>query len=146
MSPIKKSKHLNETAHGGTTHCGPVDTISASCSRAHGISQSLQTSLGTSPIIRLRRFSRPCLIWDTDSVDKKNSVTWVRKRTIPTKRPPLVSEVSANFFADRGCHMVSMTNPYGHILDFLDRTYYFFQVASQLYSRGSGSVARNTEH
>jgi hypothetical protein len=28
---------------------------------------------------------------------KKNSVALVRKRTIPTKRPPLVGEVSANF-------------------------------------------------
>jgi hypothetical protein len=28
---------------------------------------------------------------------KKNSVALVRKRTIPTERPPLVSEVSANF-------------------------------------------------
>jgi hypothetical protein len=27
----------------------------------------------------------------------KNSVASVRKRTIPTERPPLVSEVSANF-------------------------------------------------
>jgi hypothetical protein len=28
---------------------------------------------------------------------KKNSVVWVRERTIPTKRPPLVGEVSANY-------------------------------------------------
>jgi hypothetical protein len=27
----------------------------------------------------------------------KNSVAWVRERTIPTERPPLVREVSANF-------------------------------------------------
>jgi hypothetical protein len=26
----------------------------------------------------------------------------VRKRTIPTERPPLASEISANFFVDRG--------------------------------------------
>jgi hypothetical protein len=73
-------------------------------------------------------------------------------------------------FADRGCHVVSVTNPYGRILGFLDRSrYYFFQVAPQLYSRGwvdpvpdplplrkpasarnrtrsSGSVARNSDH
>jgi hypothetical protein len=29
--------------------------------------------------------------------DKKNSVALVRERTIPTERPPLVDEVSANF-------------------------------------------------
>jgi hypothetical protein len=32
---------------------------------------------------------------------------------------PLVSEVSANFFADRGCHAVSVTDPYGRIVRFL---------------------------
>jgi hypothetical protein len=40
-------------------------------------------------------------------------------------------------FADRGCHVVSVTNPYGRNLGFLDRSrYFFFQVAPQLYSRG----------
>jgi hypothetical protein len=62
--------------------------------------------------------------------------------------------------------MVSMTDPYGRILGFLDRSrYYFFQVAPQLYSEAewtrsrptfflvpgiepgtSGSVARNSDH
>jgi hypothetical protein len=42
----------------------------------------------------------------------------VRKRTIPTERPQIASEVSANFFADGGCHVVSVTNPYGRILGF----------------------------
>jgi hypothetical protein len=40
-------------------------------------------------------------------------------------------------FADRGCHVVSVMDPYGRILGFLDRSLYFFsQVAPQLYSRG----------
>jgi hypothetical protein len=40
-------------------------------------------------------------------------------------------------FADRGCRVVSATDPHGRILGFLDRSrYYFFQVAPQLYSRG----------
>jgi hypothetical protein len=34
----------------------------------------------------------------TDETNKTNSVAWVGKRTIPTERPPLVGEVSANFF------------------------------------------------
>jgi hypothetical protein len=39
-------------------------------------------------------------------------------------------------FADRRCHMVSVTDSYGHILDFLDRSRYFFlYIAPQLYSR-----------
>jgi hypothetical protein len=74
-------------------------------------------------------------------------------------------------FADRRSHVVSVTDPYGRILDFLDRSrYFFFQVAPQLYySRGwldpisdplllrksdsaenrtrtSGSIARNSDH
>jgi hypothetical protein len=36
-------------------------------------------------------------------------------------------------FADTGFHVVSVTDPYGRILRFLDRTcYFFFQVAPQL--------------
>jgi hypothetical protein len=77
----------------------------------------------------------------------------------------------ANYtFADRECHMVSVMDPYGRILGFLDRScYFFFQVALQLHSQGwvdpipdplhlrksgsagnrtwtSGSVARNSDH
>jgi hypothetical protein len=38
-------------------------------------------------------------------------------------------------FADRGCHVVSMTDPYGRNLGFLDQSRYsFFQVTLQLYS------------
>jgi hypothetical protein len=71
---------------------------------------------------------------------------------------------------DRGCRVVSATDLYGRILGFLDRSrYFFFQVALQLYSRGSvdpvpnplllrrsdntgnqtrssGSVARKSDH
>jgi hypothetical protein len=40
-------------------------------------------------------------------------------------------------FADRGCCVVTATDPHGHILGFVDRSrYFFFQVAPQLYSRG----------
>jgi hypothetical protein len=96
---------------------------------------------------------------------KKNSVAWVREKTLPTERPPRVDDVSAKF-ADRGCR----TDPYGRNLDFLGQSRYFFsQVAPQLYSRGwvdpvpdrlllrksgstgnrswaSGSVAKNSDH
>jgi hypothetical protein len=61
----------------------------------------------------------------------------VRERTIPTERPPLVSEVIAKFLRIRGCHVVSVTDPYGRILHSLDRSrYFFYQVAPQLYSQG----------
>jgi hypothetical protein len=63
----------------------------------------------------------------------KNSVAWVRERTIPTERPPLAGEVSVNF-CGWGCHVVSVTDPYVRILGFLDRSrYFFFQVAPRLY-------------
>jgi hypothetical protein len=39
----------------------------------------------------------------------------VRERTIPTERPLLLGEVVATF-ADKGCHVVSVTDPYGRIL------------------------------
>jgi hypothetical protein len=38
-------------------------------------------------------------------------------------------------FVDRECHMVSVANPHGSNLGFLDWIlYFFFQVAPQLYS------------
>jgi hypothetical protein len=53
-----------------------------------------------------------------------NSMVWVRERTIPTEWPPLVGEWLPTF-ADRGCHVVSVTDLYGRILGFLDRSRYF---------------------
>jgi hypothetical protein len=45
--------------------------------------------------------------------------------------------MTIQLFADRGCRVVSATDPHGRILGFLDRSrYYFFQVAPHLYSRG----------
>jgi hypothetical protein len=41
------------------------------------------------------------------------SVAWIRERTVPTERLPL-GEVRANL-TDRGCHVVSVTDPYGRI-------------------------------
>jgi hypothetical protein len=66
----------------------------------------------------------------------KNSVESVRERTTrPSDR-----RLSANLvptFADRGCHVVSVTDPSARILGILDRSRYFiFQVARQLNLRG----------
>jgi hypothetical protein len=44
-------------------------------------------------------------------------MVWVRERTTPTERPRPVGEVIAKF-ADRGCHVVSLTDPYGRIPSF----------------------------
>jgi hypothetical protein len=59
-------------------------------------------------------------------------------------RPPLWSSGQSSWiqirrpgFDSRHCHVISVTDPYGRILVFLDRCrYFFFQVAPQLYSRG----------
>jgi hypothetical protein len=55
----------------------------------------------------------PCsLVKVKDKVipEKINSVALVRERTMPTERPPLVSEVVPTF-ADRGRCVVSATDP-----------------------------------
>jgi hypothetical protein len=72
-------------------------------------------------------------------------------------------------FSDRGCHVVSATDPTAVNLGFLDRSHYFLEIAPQLSSRGwvdpvpdqlllrkfgstgnrirtSGSVAGNSDH
>jgi hypothetical protein len=55
---------------------------------------------------------------------------------MPTERPPLVGRVMPTF-ADRGCCVVSATDPPVVSLGFLHRScYYFFQVAPHLSSRG----------
>jgi hypothetical protein len=46
---------------------------------------------------------------------KKNSVVLVHKRTTLTEWLPHVGEISATF-ADRGCRVVSATDPHGRIL------------------------------
>jgi hypothetical protein len=52
--------------------------------------------------------------------------------------PPSDLRLSAKLvltFAARGCHVVSMTDPHGRNLNFLDRSrYFFFKVVPQLYS------------
>jgi hypothetical protein len=48
--------------------------------------------------------------WFISSAYKTNSVAWVRERTVPTERQPLVDEVSANF-CGKGCCVVSAAHP-----------------------------------
>jgi hypothetical protein len=61
-------------------------------------------------------------------------MAWVREWTLQTER---LSAKLVPTFADIGCHVVSVKDPYSRILAFLDQSrYIFFQVAPQLYSRG----------
>jgi hypothetical protein len=49
-----------------------------------------------------------------------NSVTWVREQIIPSDRRLSAKLVPTS--ADRGCYVASVTDPYGRILGFLDRS------------------------
>jgi hypothetical protein len=63
-------------------------------------------------------------------------MVWVRERTIPTERPPLVGEVIANFFGwrvPRGQRDGSL-RPYSRFSK--QEPLLFYQVALQLFSRG----------
>jgi hypothetical protein len=71
-----------------------------STSRAVLTCQSQQVSLKTSILFR------------------KNSVAWVRERTIPTERPPLVDEVSAIFHWIEGATWLAWQIPTAVFLDF----------------------------
>jgi hypothetical protein len=67
---------------------------------------------------------------------KINSMVWVRERTIPTERPPLVGEVIANvcwYRVPRGQRNGSL-RPYSRFSS--QEPLLFYQVAPQLYSRG----------
>jgi hypothetical protein len=66
----------------------------------------------------------------------ENSMVWVRERTIPTERPPLVGKVIANFCGyrvPRGQRNGSL-RPYSRFSR--QEPLLFYQVAPQLYSGG----------
>jgi hypothetical protein len=75
---------------------------------------------------------------------KLNSVVLVRKRTIPTERPQPAGEISATL-ADRGCRVVSATDPHGRNLGFLDPEQLLFHSRSSfILTRLSGPRSRPT--
>ena len=67
-----------------------------------------------------------------------NSVALVRERTILTERLPPVSEVSANFFADRGVSRGQRNGSPRTLISvfWTGAATFFIQVAPQLTSRG----------
>jgi hypothetical protein len=70
------------------------------------------------------------------NIVKLHSVGWVSSELYrPSDR--CMSAKLLPTFANRGCYVVSVTDPYCHILHIQDRSrYFFFQVAPQLYSWG----------
>jgi hypothetical protein len=80
---------------------------------------------------------------------KQKQIPWhlVRKRTIPTERPPHVGEILVPTFADRGVSRGQRGgSPTVVNLNFLDqRRNFFFQVVPHLSSQGlSGPLSRPT--
>jgi hypothetical protein len=75
------------------------------------------------------------LSWESDkTTNKTNSVALVWELNRPSDRR--LSAKLVRTFADRACNVVCVTDPYGRILEFLDRRrYFFFKVTPQLYSR-----------
>jgi hypothetical protein len=97
----------------------------------------------------LRYWRPPCVLQTVRSVYTNilhNTRILIQAKQTP--RPESASELyrpsdrllSAELvtkFAEIGCHVVSVTDPYCRNHDFLDRSsYFFFQAALQLYSRG----------
>jgi hypothetical protein len=73
----------------------------------------------------------------TDCATKLNSMVWVRERTIPTERSPLVGEAIANFVRIEGATRSSWRIPPAVFSRFTrQEPLLFYQVASQLYWRG----------
>jgi hypothetical protein len=75
--------------------------------------------------------------WSVVSLIKKlNSMVWVREWTIPTERPPLVSEVITNIYGWRVLRgqRDGFLWPYSRFSR--QEPLLFYQVAPQLYSRG----------
>jgi hypothetical protein len=63
-------------------------------------------------------------------------MVWVRERTIPTKRPQLVGEVIANFLRKEGATWLAWQIPMAVFSISKQEPLLFYQVATQLYSRG----------
>jgi hypothetical protein len=104
-----------------------VDSVSGTC-RYESIGKSAHTQYSDSP---LRDYS----IYRQRN---KKQTPWLSVHSELYR--PSVRRLSTKVvltFGDRGCCVVSVTDPYGRNLGFLYRSrYFFFQVAAHLYSRG----------
>jgi hypothetical protein len=133
--------------HTSTEHtCAPVTTISSV-----NVTTSLPSRMMCCKLILTMHVEQEALevtnrliflqykfsIWyETDCIE---NTAWFSFTTRSVKKNlwsesaselyrPSDSRLSAKWlptFADKGCHVVSVTDPYGRILDFLDRSRYF---------------------
>jgi hypothetical protein len=93
--------HMCNTArvskHAASELSAPIDSQCSNLS--HIVSYCVLTAVSLSSSINLFtfRFDKLFQVQLSFLLPKKNSRVWVRERTIPTERPPLVGEVIANF-------------------------------------------------
>jgi hypothetical protein len=68
---------------------------------------------------------RHWMILVTIAIDKKKTPWSESASELYRSSDRRLSAKCVPTFADRGCHVVSVTDPYGRIFDFLDRSRYF---------------------
>jgi hypothetical protein len=85
-----------------------------------------------------------CVISDHSHI--KTKLHGLSPRPNSTERATAACRQSdCQLFADRGCHVVSVTDPYGRILGFLGRSRYFLSSSSSVVlTRLSGPCSRST--
>jgi hypothetical protein len=62
------------------------------------------------------------------SQTKTKLVVWCPRVNYTDRATATCRRSDCQLFADRGCHMVSVTDPYGRILGFIDRSRYFYII------------------
>jgi hypothetical protein len=82
----------------------------------------------SSSVVLTKMSAVRCTKYSLHTKVKLNSVAWVRERSTPTKRHAACRQSYCQLLRDRRCYVVSVTDPYGRILDFLDFLYsiYYF--------------------
>jgi hypothetical protein len=91
--PLSKTSHTRRQ-YCSSWECNEISTNTFPWSESTRYTR-VHTSTLCSPFCRIICISMCFYIITVN--DKLNSVVWVRERTIPTERPPLVGEVSASF-------------------------------------------------
>jgi hypothetical protein len=122
----------NETQHTNNTH----HTNDA----PHSTKHSTQNYTNNKGHTTHNEYNANILTATTNTITttiKKTPWPLVPKQTIPTERPKLVGEVSANFLRIEGVAWSAQRIPTAVNIGFHDRShYFFFQVAPQFSSRG----------
>jgi hypothetical protein len=122
-------------------------------SQAHGQSECHKVTDVTVPhAVGLLHFAPPGVLMQPFQFNP--SYTTTNKLRGPSPRSNYIDRVTRLMaklvptFADRGCCVVSTTDPHGHILCFLDRSCYFFPPSSPsvVLTRLSGPRSRPTTY